>query len=85
MLSILATSPRQEKTIACNLQLGPFVLLFLMLVGLLCLFGCSLACLCSMFPTRKRFFFWGGGGGGVVEMGKTLGEFDTGDILNHFL
>ena len=26
-----------------------------------------------------------GGGGGVVEMGKTLGEFDTGDILNHFL
>ena len=82
MLSILATSPRQEKTIACNLRLGPFVLLFLMLVGLLCLFGCSLACLCSMFPTRKRFFF---GGGGVVEMGKTLGEFDTGDILNHFL
>ena len=86
MLSILATSPRQEKTIACNLRLGPFVLLFLMLVGLLCLFGCSLACLCSMFPKRKRFLLGGGGrGGGVVEMGKTLGEFDTGDILNHFL
>ena len=82
MLSILATSPRQEKTIACNLRLGPFVLLFLMLVGLLCLFGCSLACLCSMFPTRKRFFLGGGRG---CRDGKTLGEFDTGDILNHFL
>ena len=72
MLSILATSLRQEKTIACNLRLGPFVLLFLMLVGLLCLFGCSLACLCSMWGGVGCVGGGGGGGGGgVVEMGKT--------------
>lgn len=34
---------------------------------------------------EKVFVGGGGRGGGVVEMGKTLGEFDTGDILNHFL
>ena len=35
MLSILAISAHQENIISCNLRLGPFFLLFLMLVGLL--------------------------------------------------
>ena len=67
-------SSHQEKIISCNLRLGPFVLLLLMVVALL-IFLVPRLLVCSFFPTRKAQRL----NGGVKEMG-TVGGVDTGEI-----